>query len=144
MRQTQTSTDKVSQRIINVLWTEAKGVTLSEEWIGTTRFEILRTRPPEGHTWVEMEDLRKSKRLPDQTVRGLKLGSDFHETKDKHVLLNGQNQNAKLQASRCITGIYEVLTDDKDYFKVIADARLKLEKDTGPAVPESRSRPLMR
>ena len=32
-------------------------------------------------------------------------------------------------------GIYEVLTDDKDDFEVIADARLKLEKDTAPAMP---------
>ena len=30
-------------------WTEAKGVNLSEVWSGTARFQILRTRLPEGH-----------------------------------------------------------------------------------------------
>ena len=40
----------------------------------------------------------------------------------------GRRDSAKLQATRRNTGIYEVLTDDKDYIKVIADARQKLEK----------------
>ena len=30
-------------------WTEAKGVNPSEVWSGTARFQILRTRRPEGH-----------------------------------------------------------------------------------------------
>ena len=38
---------------INDIWTEAKGVNLSEEWSGTTRFWILRTRLPEGYKWVD-------------------------------------------------------------------------------------------
>ena len=42
-------------------------------------------------------------------------------------------ENAKLQAARRNRGIYEVLTDDKDYFKVIADARLKLETNNARA-----------
>ena len=33
------------------------------------------------------------------------------------------------------TGICEVLTDDKAYFEVMADARLKLEKETSPTMP---------
>ena len=41
----------------------------------------------------------------------------------------------QLQATRRNRGIYEVLTDDKDYFKVIGDARLKLEKDTALLLP---------
>ena len=32
-------------------------------------------------------------------------------------------------------GIHEVLTDDRGCVKVIADARLKLERDTAPAMP---------
>ena len=55
-------------------------------------------------------------------------------------------ENAKLQAAHRNRGIYEVLTDDKDYFKVIADARLKLEKHIALAVPcfvreDSRGKP---
>ena len=45
-------------------------------------------------------------------------------------------ESAKLQAARRDRGIYEVLTGDKDYFLVTADARLKLKKkDTAPAMP---------
>ena len=41
-----------------------------------------------------------------------------------------EEENFNLQAARRNRGIYEVLTDYKDYFKEIADARLKLDKDT--------------
>ena len=44
-------------------------------------------------------------------------------------------ESAKLQAARRNRGKYKELTHDKDYFKVIAGARLKLEKDTVPAMP---------
>ena len=37
-------------------------------------------------------------------------------------------ENAKLQAARCNRGLCEVLTNEEDYFKMITDARLKLEK----------------
>ena len=69
----------------------------------------------------------------------------LQETMGKQVA-EWAEQSARLQASRRNRGIYEVLTDDKDHFKVIADARLKLEKETGPAVPciekeDSRGKP---
>ena len=41
--------NNVSENIINEIWTEAKGVFHSEEWTGTTRFQILRTTLPEGY-----------------------------------------------------------------------------------------------
>ena len=52
MRQTQTRINNVYEKIINDVWTEAKGVNLSEEWTGTARFQNLRVRLPEGFTWV--------------------------------------------------------------------------------------------
>ena len=48
VRKTQTSIYNVSEQIVNGLWTEAKGVNLSEEWTGSTRFQIPRTRLLEG------------------------------------------------------------------------------------------------
>ena len=39
-----------------------------------------------------------------------------------------------MQAARRDRGIYEVLIDDKDYFKIIADTRLKLGEDTALAL----------
>ena len=82
-----------------------------------------------------MEDPRKSKRPPDQTVFGLKLGQDYPRIEETKEMAEWAPEDAKPQAARRNGGIYEVLTEDKDYFKVIADARLKLEKDTSPAVP---------
>ena len=40
----------------------------------------------------------------------------------------------KLRAARR-DKIYEVVTDDKEHLKVIAEARLKLEKDLAPVMP---------
>ena len=48
MRQTQLCLNNVSENIINDLWTEATGVNIPEEWTGTARFLILRTRLLEG------------------------------------------------------------------------------------------------
>ena len=48
-RQTQTSINNVSVHMINDIWTEGKGVNFSEEWCGTARFQILRTRLLEGY-----------------------------------------------------------------------------------------------
>ena len=41
MRETQNNINNVSEHLINDLWTEAKRVTLAEEWTGTTKFQIL-------------------------------------------------------------------------------------------------------
>ena len=49
MRHTERHTDNVSESTINDLWTEAKSLNLSEVWTGTTRFQILRARLPEGY-----------------------------------------------------------------------------------------------
>ena len=62
--------------------------------------------------------------IPDQTVFGLKLGPAYPRK-------TWGEESAKLQASRRNRGIHE----DRDYRKVIADARVKLEKDTALAVP---------
>ena len=39
-----------------------------------------------------MEDLRKSRRLPDHTENGLKLGQDYPGNKRTHKYLNGQKK----------------------------------------------------
>ena len=48
MRQTDTHVDNVPEYTVNDIWTEEEGVNFSEGMIGTTRFQILRTRLPEG------------------------------------------------------------------------------------------------
>ena len=134
MRQIQTSINSVAENLINEKWTEAKGVTLSEDWTGTTRFHILRAKLPEGYkrvkNWMTCEN---PKDYQTRQQMALTLDEIFQETKENR-LQNEAEESAKLQAARRNRGNYEVLTDDKDYFKVIVDTRLKLEKDTALAL----------
>ena len=62
------------------------------------------------------------------------LDKIFQETKETYCA-QWAEESAKLRAARRYRGIDEVVADDKDYFKVIADARLRLEKDTASATP---------
>ena len=136
MRQTQTSIQRCSYG------PERRVSISSEEWTGTTRFQILRTRLPEGYNWVDgrpmtiQKTTRPDSKWPEASTQ---------LSKEQTQLQNGQTnvRNCKQHAA---TGIHEVLTDDKDYFNVIADARLKLVKDTAPALPcmareDSRGKP---
>ena len=84
MRQTQTSINNVSID----LWTEAKGVTLSEEWTGTTGFQILRTRLLAGNKWV---DGRLAKM--QNTTRPDSLWDIFQETKWKRDCIMGRRRS---------------------------------------------------
>ena len=45
IRRIQSSMNNVSEESMDDIWTEAKRVTLSEEWTGSARFQILCTRP---------------------------------------------------------------------------------------------------
>ena len=53
VRQTKIDDDSASENTINDFWTEAKDVNLSQEWTGVIRFQILRTRLPEGYRWIQ-------------------------------------------------------------------------------------------
>ena len=67
-------------------------------------------------------------------MSGLKLGLNLSRNKWQNKVQTGHKKvlNCKQHAA---TGIYEVETDDKDHLKVIADARLKLERDIAPVTP---------
>ena len=127
MRQIQTSLNNVSQQVINDSWTDATGVNLSEEWTGTARFQIPRTRVPEGHKWVHGRPTKIQKiTRPDSIWPEALIG--FSKKENENILQNGQKKvpNCKQHAATGKSVRYS--TVDKDYFKVIADARLKLEK----------------
>ena len=52
VRQTRSNIDNVSWHTVDDQWTEDGSAYYSERWTGCTRFQILRPRPPTGHTWV--------------------------------------------------------------------------------------------
>ena len=68
----------------------------------------------------------------DQPVCSLNLWHNYRRNKKYIAGWAEECTNCKQHAA---TRIYEELTDDKGYFKVIADARVKLEKDTVFALP---------
>ena len=53
MRHTRTSIDNVSEFTLNDYWNEETEVTVSEEWIGTTRFQMWKTKLSEGYKRVD-------------------------------------------------------------------------------------------
>ena len=133
MRHTERHTDKVSESTINDLWTEAKSLNLSEVWTGTTRFQILRARLPEGYKRESGKPTKSKKQLPDQTIFCLKLGRSYPK-KQSGKRNCRMEESAKLHAARRNKRIYEVSFGDKDVLKVTAEARPKLEKDNAPAM----------
>ena len=73
MRQTKTDIDSIAEHVINDVWTEDRNVNLSEACTGTTRFQILRTRRPQGHERVSGRpaQIQKSTRPDTCLVRSL-------------------------------------------------------------------------
>ena len=52
-RQTKTSIDVLHAATFDDDWNTDGDKSLSEPWIGVTRFELLNNNPPEGHMWVQ-------------------------------------------------------------------------------------------
>ena len=127
MRQTQTSINNVPANIINDIWTEAKGVNLSEVWTGTTRFQILRTRLLREYKWVTGRHTKIQKTTRPESF-GLEAWTKLRQETSGNHIAEWAEESAKLHAARRNRGIYEVSTDDKDYFNVIVNASLQLEK----------------
>ena len=118
-RQTQTSFNNVSENMINDLWTETKGVNLSEEFTGIARFQILRTRLLEGYKWENGRPSKIQKTSRPHRKMAWSLKKIFTETNGKTQFAEWAEEGAQQQAARRNRGIHEVLADDQDYFKVI-------------------------
>ena len=69
---------------------------------------------------------------PDQ--RWPEAWTQLSEERRRRNIAEWEEENAELQAARRIRRVNKKLTEDKDYMKLIADARQKLEKDIAPAM----------
>ena len=58
-RQTHTSIDVRHEATIDGYWNTGGDKSLSEPWIGVTRFALLNKNPPEGQTWVQVRLTKK-------------------------------------------------------------------------------------
>ena len=92
MKQIQTSFNNVSENMINDLWTETKGVNLSEEWTGIAGFQILRARLLEGHKWCNGRPSKIQKTSRPDRKMAWSLNKILTVTKGKHKLQNGQKK----------------------------------------------------
>ena len=74
MRRTRTSIENAFEHTHNDYWNAESEDTLSEEWIATTRFLILRTKFPEGYKWADGPRTISAKPPHDPTRSGPKNG----------------------------------------------------------------------
>ena len=81
-----------------------------------------------------LEDLRNIQKTTWPDCIWPQAGIEFSKKQKEKQIVSSAEESAKLHAARSNREICEVLDDDKDYFKVIAVARLKLEKDAAPVM----------
>ena len=123
MRRTPSTIDNVSEIVIQDILPEAKDVNLFEDWTGTARFQILRTRF-EGHVWVSGRPTKiQTITRPDSICP--EPGCSCPRTAAK--------RNCRLGCRKCQTAgstpqrksTRDRSMTSKDDLKVTADARLK-------------------
>ena len=92
--------------------------SVSEPWIGVTRFTLLNKNPPEGYTRVQGR--LKKKQVTTRPGNICQMNGQ--------IMPEGSQRNAinKLDAVREQRGIYFILDDDLDYEEV-ANARRNLK-----------------
>ena len=91
--------------------TEAKGVNLLEEWTGTTRFQILRSRLLEGYKWVIERPTKIQKTTRPDSIR-LEAWIPFSKKQKEAEIAEWAEESAKLQATRHNRRTEEKLTED--------------------------------
>ena len=95
LRQSQTIINTISDNIINVIWTEAKGVNLSEEWTGTSRLQIAPFKVCWRMHVGECKIRENPKYYPSRQYMARSLDSIFQETERKI--------NCRIGKTRCHT-----------------------------------------
>ena len=91
--------------------------SLSEPWIGVTRFALFNPSPPEGCMWVQ------SRLTKEQiTIRPRNIWPDEWSNMSLGPLHSAINEWAegkpKLDATREKCGIYSILDDDADFEEI--------------------------
>ena len=112
------------EHTLNDLRTESQDVTLSQGGVGTTRFQILRRWQSERYTRVHgpqafvLENTRADSIWPEAWM---KLPE---KQKNKIRLPNGKKRMLSCPKLGHKRGIYEVSTEDRDYFRANAQRHI--------------------
>ena len=109
MRHTRTGRDKASDHTLNDCWNEDSDAAVSEECVGTTRFQHMRTKLPEGYTWVngrptKVQHITRTDTIwPEEWTRQ-------SQRPEKEELANWDDTKTRLQATSTKERLRRVLT----------------------------------
>ena len=111
-----------SEHTVDDQWTEDGNAYLSERWTGSTRFQILRSRPPTGHTWIHGKPIKiQQTRRPEHYLARIKM---LHfPRKRREVPEKFEMENEKIQPAREKRFIHEIDPHDSEYLKILPDAK---------------------
>jgi len=133
-RNTTTSLDIKVEKWIMDFWTKAGERELSEQWTGKTVFPLLRPPSAPGYQWVSGRPTRiKEGERPEHLWP--EAFWSLGKTKRKEAVEEGKVFSKELREARAERGITEVSADDKDYFRILSEAKVKLGVPAAPAMP---------
>ena len=104
--------------------------SLSDAWIGVTRFELLNKNPPSGHMWVQLQDL---------DISSGKNGQECRKTLSAKPWRNGQKKNPNWTQRESNEAF--IPNDVPGYEEVGNNATRKLETSRAPTMPRTVTKP---
>ena len=128
-RVTHTTLDVLQESRIDDYWDIDGLRDLSDSWTGFTQFSLLKEKPPEGYMW---SGWRLTKR--QATSRPDHLWPEIWRSMSRNAKMkekqNWASERPKLENARKLRGMYFIDPEDKDFAKIIQNARKKLEIQT--------------
>ena len=124
VRQRRSNIDHKSEHPVDDQWTEDGNAYLSERWTGSTRSQILRSRLPAGHTWVNGRPTKiQQTRRPDtfwpEFSCYILQATRERSSKRSRWRMKRSNQFGKKRF------IHEIDPHDSEYLKILSDAKDK-------------------
>ena len=112
IRQTETSIDDTSEHTLQDFSNDEKEVLLSEEWIGTTRFQILKMQLPEEYTCVNGRPTKVSNSFRPDTIWP-KEWTKLSKKQEQMEIAVWDKEEIRLQEARRKRIIFDVSSEDK-------------------------------
>ena len=122
VRQRRSNIDKDSEHTIDDQWIDVL-TFFQKRWSGSTRFQILRPRPPSGHTCENGRptDTQQTPR-PDTFGPELNVTLSMKQERIAQQVWDGERQD---QSAREKRDIHEIDPNDSEYQKILSDAKDK-------------------
>ena len=133
-RITHTSLDVLLEKQFEHYWNVDGERELSDAWTGSTKFNLLKERPPDRYTWCGWRLTRKqTTSRPDNVWPDMwKHMSDAAKSKAKQ---KWAIENPKLDNTRQFRGIFFIEPEDEEFKHTMKHARRKLEIPMPAAMP---------